>query len=104
MNTYQLIVHRPTNHAFRAVYFDGSYECFKEIEDLIYNYYNGFLETWCPIKIYHQFNGKKYYSVNLPANHWMIVSFSEEELKEKYGISRYISDDEFNKLFKVISH
>lgn len=32
MNTYKLIVHRPTNHAFRAVYFDGSYECFKEIE------------------------------------------------------------------------
>ena len=53
MNTYKLIVHRPTNHVFRAVYFDGSYECFKEIEDLIYKYDDGFLESWNPIKMYH---------------------------------------------------
>ena len=100
MKTYKLIVHRPTNHAFRSIHFDGTYECFKEIEDLIYNYYDGFLESWNPIKIYHYFNGKKYYTVNLPANHWMIVSFTEKELKEKFNISRYISDEQFNELFK----
>ena len=101
---FKLIKHKITGKVFRAVYFDGSIECYKRILPLINKYYDGFVETWNPIKIYHQFsydNYKRHYSIILPEKYWLIVSHSDKELKEVYNLNRYINNETFNEFFNI---
>ena len=102
MEKWKIIKHKPTGQKFRAVYFDGTDKCFNEIIGLITTYYDGFIEYSNPITIYYQCGKRKHYMVKLYANHWFIPNFSDNILKKTYGISRYISDKKFNKLFEIV--
>lgn len=101
-NVFTLIRHIPTKQVFRAVYFDGTHECFNNILPLINKYHGGFVETSNPIKLYYHRGSERCYSLILPANHWMIAGWDKTTLKEKYNIDRCIDDDTFNKLFEYV--
>lgn len=95
---FQLVKYLPENQIFRAVYFDGTNECFNNIIDLISKHCNGFIETSNPIAIYHHWGYKKKYMLKLPANHWWLVG----DLNIKYNIPNIIDDKTFNENFEIL--